>query len=301
MHFNVDYKYKRRIEELSAKYRKFTPVFDANRVTEVYFELGNNEVLISRNTSFNEERSIYRFRQIKKIISFTDGLLIIFKDKKFIFLPVVDNETADDDLVYIAHTFYEQMMYKFSVKERLYTVNYNSASQKKKRLNLSITESPVFMIIISVLAALLGLVVIAASMSYEPVSRDKCIAYTGEYASFEKDEDDTIYLYFKNDEEQWIDYSCYSSELFTEIASFEKGESVKILLHPDNEYVVELKCKGKEILNLDFAQKAMREDAKGMEWLGYFIIAIGAVSLLFGVIRITIENAAKKRIERETA
>ncbi len=299
MQFKVDYNYRSRVEALSQKYKKLTPVFNCNGAIDIGFELGNREVLISEGTGFNEKRYVYRYRQIKKIISFTDGLLVIFKDKKFVFLPVTDNEIADEDLVFIAQVFHEQFKLKFHIKGRLYVINYDSHKQKRKRVNFDFADSPIIVTIISVVALLVGVLIATLPNIYIPVSKEECIVYTGEYESFEKDDDDTFFIYFKNGDEQWIDYSCYSSKLYSEIVALEKGTKLEILLHPDSEYVVELVCDGEEILNLNFAQEAMYEDASYTAWLGYLVIAAGTFLLIYAIIRFANERSGITGIEGE--
>ncbi len=296
MQFNVDYKYKNRVEELTEKYNKLTPLFDTSCVTTVFFELGNREILILRNTGVCDERSIYRYRQIKKLISYTDGLLVIFKDKNFVFLPVTDFEDADDGLVLIAKTLFEKMKFKFSVRGRLYVINYDSENQKRKHLNLTSAHSPVICIIGTVVAVLIAILFSVMPNVYEPVSREECTAVTSNFETFDKDSDDTIYLYFEGeDEEQWIDYSCYSNELYTKISALKKGDKLEMLINPNIDYIVELKHSGEEILNFDISQKAMYEDAKEMGKFGYYIVAVAVVMLVVGIVRIVNEKKQKSK------
>lgn len=298
MRFKADYNYKNRIEEFCNKYKNFTPVFDLNSVIDIGFELGNNEVLITRSNTITEGKDIYRYKQIKKIVCFSDGLLVMFKGNKFIFLPVTDNENTDEDLIYIARVFYENMKGRFHVHSRLYVINYSSDIQKRKRITFRFSDLPIVPTVLSVILILFGLVFSTMPSSYIPVSREKCVVYTGEYESFEKDEDDYMYIYFKNGDEQWVDCSCYSSKLYTKMAALKEGDKLEILLHPDNEYVVELVCDGEEFLNLDFAQKAMYEDIEGMDYFGYVVVLVGVLVLIYGISRFVAERP-KNRYDGE--
>lgn len=290
MQFSVNFNYKNRVEGLCQKYKKITPVFNVNTITNMGFELGNREVLVFHNNGITDGREIYSFKQIKKVVSFTDGLLIIFKDNKFVFLPVTDNEFTDKDLLDIAHFLFLEMKMKFHIHSRLYVINYESNKQKRKRITFEFSHAPIVVAIVSIIIIFIGLFISAMPSSYIPVSREKCIVYTGRYESFEKDEEDYIYIYFKNGDEQWIDCSCYSSKLYTKIAALKEGEKLEILLHPDNEYIVELVSNGEELLNLEFAQKVMCEDVEGMEYMGYVIIIAGVIALIYGISRFVAER-----------
>ena len=74
------------------------------------------------------------------------------------------------------------------------------------------------------------------------------------------------------------------------MAALKEGDKLEILLHPNNEYVVELVCDGEEFLNLDFAQKAMYEDIEGMDYFGYVVVSVGVLLLIYGVSRIVSER-----------
>lgn len=83
-----------------------------------------------------------------------------------------------------------------------------------------------------------------------------------------------IVLFFENGEKEFIRGTCINKELYQALESLKKDTVLQMLINPDNGYVIELKTDEKEILDFDYVQKKLQQDAIGFLCLSVFMLML---------------------------
>ncbi len=293
MKISITNDYRQRLEELSGKLKKYTPLFDFNSALEFTCERKKNSIFITYKTAYMQEEYTSAPKKIKKCKIYSDGCLIIFKDKKFIFLPVTNNEETDGALVAFCEFLHEKVSEtRFKVKERLWLYDPLSEDGRRYHKGFTILDSPIMKMLIAVGVIVIGILLFAQKQDYRIVDKTECIKYTGVYDYYY--EDDYIEIYFQNGDIHYVDTLCAYDDFYEKMDRINKGQNLQLLIHPDNEYVVEIRCGGTEILNFKQSQIDMRDFAIFISVIGVILAIVG-----FGLLLIGFKYYKKERNQKE--
>ncbi len=291
MKFSIDIRYKENVEALAKKkLKKYQCLFDLNTTQRGGFELEEESMRVWYMIDGNVTTHKYDYKELKHCVVRSNGYIIIFKDKKYIFLPVTNNEKENNELLEIGEYFQENhSAIRFIVEQRLCLPSEEN-KKGKRRVNFDKYDSPWGMIAIAVLCALMSIVFITMPNRYQPISRDEAEIYEGVYDSYEIGSKDYVYIHFEDKTELDIHECCASRELLDSLDELEKGEKLYSLINTDLGYIIELKTESTELLNFDDTQAQMLRNAKWFMWLGIVVDAGGVYLLGYGIYQLLRER-----------
>lgn len=93
-------------------------------------------------------------------------------------------------------------------------------------------------------------------------------------------------LYFKDAETLSIASVCVSDELFERLDNLPEGSRVDMLLHPNSDYVIEIKTEEKTIMDYEYATGRMHTESIGFLIFGLCVYAV-SVYFIYQTIRLT--------------
>ena len=123
-----------------------------------------------------------------------------------------------------------------------------------------------------------------SSMLYpnQPITREEATQIIGDFKEAEgyrklKGGYTEVSLFFYDEQRQYISSCCVTDELLEALKKIPIGTEFKILVNPNNDYVVELIAEDVILLDFDYAQKALKNNS-----IGFF--AFGIVMYIFAII-----------------
>ena len=295
MKFSIDVKYKENVTALSKKkLKKYQCIFDLNSTQKGGFELEESFMRVWYMIDGNITTHNYDYKKLKYCIVRSNGYVIIFKDKKYIFLPVTDNKKENNKLLEIGEYFHNNYTaFRFSVTQRL-SLPEDSNKKSKKRVGFDKADSPWIMIGMAIVAALMSIVFITMPRDYKSISREEAVSYEGQYDSYREGSKDYVYITLADETEYTIHQICVYGETLDSLDRLQKGEKLYVLVNPKTEYVVELKTESNEILNFEKSQADMQREAKWFMWLGIAIDIGGVYLLIYGIYQLIKERKEDK-------
>lgn len=81
-------------------------------------------------------------------------------------------------------------------------------------------------------------------------------------------------LFFENGDKEHIRGVCVNNDLKENLETIKKGTKLHILINPNNNYIVELKTDEKEMLDFDYAQKKLWQQAVGNLYFAIFMLLL---------------------------
>lgn len=294
MKFSINRKYTQAMEKATRKAKKFSRLYACDPGAMLEMEWEENTMQFRYSAVGESREAIYTLKDIKRCEVSSGGCLLLFRDKKYVFLPVTDAEENDSELIDFCEMLHEELDgLHFFVIQRL-SVAQDKETGKRMRIGFSKSDSPIGMIVMAVLSALLATVFVTQSADYEILERSQCSAYTGLYASYSADSNDYVDVHLTNKEYYTVHYANASDDFLEKLDALEKGAYLEILENPKAMYVVEILADGQEILNFDTAQTAMLQAETGFVYLG-IALYIGAAYLLgYGIYQLIKEKREEK-------
>lgn len=295
MKFSIDIKYRESIEALSKKkLKKYQCLFDINITQRAGFELEEEFMRIWYMVDGNTTTLKYEYNQLKHCVVFSNGYAIIFKDKKYVFLPVTNNEKSNNELMEIGMWFKnEYSAIRFIVHQRLRLPSDNHKNGKK-RVSFDKSDSPYALITIAILGALASIIFIKMPNDYKPIERENAVVYEGIYESYYTDSKDYIEITFKDEKEYTIHECLRSREVYDKLDTLSEGEKLYVLENPEIGYIIELRTDKEEIINFDTSQAKMLKNAKFFMWMGICVDIAGVFLLAYGIYQLIAERKEDK-------
>lgn len=153
--------------------------------------------------------------------------------------------------------------------------------------SMTLTEA----IVIFVLGVFIG-TVFTFGMQYwnAEVTRDKCNIIEAEFSYYEERRTSKrateIAVYCANGENYYIDGVCINEAVRNDLYMIEDGESIKLLIHPNSNTIVELLTDRGYVLNFEDTILQLGNEAKGFMFLGvfmYFSALIGLYNIVSNI------------------
>ncbi len=284
MKFSIDTKYRENIEALSKKkLKKYQSIFDLNVTQRGGFEFEEDSMRVWYMVDGNTTSVKYEYNQLKHAVVFSNGYAIIFKDKKYIFLPVTNNEKSNNELLEIGIILKnEYSAIRFITHQRLRLPSDNRKNGKK-RVNFDKSDSPYVIITMAVLMAVVSIIFIKMPNDYKIIERENARPYEGIYESYYTDSKDYIELSFKDEMKCDIHECLGSIDLYDKLDSLSSGEKLYVLENPETGFIIELKTDKEEIINFETSQAKMLKNAKFFMWMGIIADIGGVYLLIYGV------------------
>lgn len=144
---------------------------------------------------------------------------------------------------------------------------------------------------LTVLCLVLGTVCLLNHLYWDrPVEKDEAVQMSAVYKFYYYEENykraDEFELYFKDTETLSVAPVCASAALLKRLDDLPEGSRVDMLLHPNSDYIIEIKTEGKTIMDYEYATGRMRTESIGFMIFGFCLYAIGAY-FIYHTIRLT--------------
>ena len=178
--------------------------------------------------------------------------------------------------------------------------NKKKRTTKKKK---SIWDIPIWMCIVFIsFGIVLGSVFIFDCLYFDKmIDCEDAISTTAVYESYEYlyspkgGAVSEVRIYFLDRDALYIDGACYHNEMDEKFSALECGDQVKLLLHPNSEYIWEMSSEYNTVLAFDDAKSRIQFDNI------IFSVVIGGFCLLcasMGTISLCIQCRNHKRIQK---
>ena len=137
-------------------------------------------------------------------------------------------------------------------------------------------------LVMALISIFMGTVFSSTLFLNKPIAREEAIESTCIFEDFKggtrhlKGGYKEITLIFKDGSKQYIDSCCLSYELCEKIENITSGTEIKLLINPNNNYVIELIANDEILLDFDTTQKDLKN-----EGFGFFIL--GLVMYIFAI------------------
>ncbi len=139
-----------------------------------------------------------------------------------------------------------------------------------------------FALVMALISIFMGTVFSSTLYPNQPITREKATQISGDFKEAEgyrklKGGYTELSLFFYDEQRQYISSCCVTDELLEALKKTPVGTEFKILVNPNNDYVVELIAEDVILLDFDYAQKALKNNS-----IGFFIL--GIVMYVFAII-----------------
>ena len=149
-----------------------------------------------------------------------------------------------------------------------------------------------------IITIFLGTVFTSEMVSNKPIARKETIEQIGVFKKFTthgkgKSDIPEISLYLVDGSIRHINHCCVSDEFLKKLENTPKGTEFKLLINPNNNYVVEVVANNKILLDFDKSQKNLEREGVGFLYLGIFLYA----SAVYFIVQVVLDF--KKKIKRK--
>lgn len=295
MNIQIGEKYRNAMFEHSKKLKGYETLFDCDRATGFSYYSNKDYICINyKLDGVSKKISVkYRHKDIKKCKVYSNGCLMIFKDKRFVFLPITEDIDENLKLAELCKVLSKKLGdFRFVYVESL-CMPCEKNTDEIIRLNLSMESSPVLTLIGVIFIVFFATVFVSSKNDFVPAQRVECESYSGIYKDHEVGYNDAVTIYFEDGREIEVNGECCSSEFEENLERIKKGEQLDVLVNPKHQSAVEIISSDRVILDFARAQRSLYDSAKFFWWLGMFCYFV-ALYLIVRTIRMLATNKREK-------
>lgn len=252
-------------------------------------EFGEEGVTLTCTTSKGVAQDSCGYDSVLAVTEMKDGILLRFSHKRLVFLPVTADLQNNQKLMEIMGLLCRKTKYvfkdaalklpgvPFGEKLRYYTAKrgHHTGSGYLKW----------FMVALTVVALFIGTMFVCQPIQNQKVSRQeaeeltaqlKYVAHTSNrYGSINE-----IVLYFHDADSRYVRSCCLGNGLTEKLENLPAGTNMHLLIHPQSGNVIQIEANGKTLLESDYAQKKLLEEAWGFFGLGLFMYLSAGVMIV---------------------
>lgn len=232
---------------------------------EIYLQYWIKEKMIEKKIPFIH---------ILRCVEFGDGILLELTKKKYLFLPVLENEEHDEKLQKVLLYIRKNSYRKFEREQRLDSKSVSNAKKNMFRLiqiyrgkNILNVWERNALILLTIVCFYFGSILVSSALSDRVVERSEAIYVEGTYRKYEIGHYSGRYRgrsFVNITLESGRKEEVFTSKYFVDslrkmLNNINSGADVKLLVHPKNLNIIELVVEGKEILNFDKVQEHIRK------------------------------------------
>lgn len=273
--------------------------FDPDTVKgkEISVKIGPETISIAYSTKKTAVQDSCVYAEVTALIETKEGIFLRIVQKGFLFLPVSDNGTDNENLMKILTYLSSRCQYvhKYAnltlanvapLQALLFRLRKNQGV--KSHINISM----LFAIPLLVISLFVGTIFCNILFQRPEINREEAISLTASYVECDpgmrrRSKIRFIDLKFSNSSEQTIDGCCCSELLLTELEALPAGTEMRLLIHPVSNDVLEITVEGKTLLDFSAALGKLRTEATLFFLLGLLIYSGGIAAV--------VEAAQKKR------
>lgn len=295
MKYFVDSNYREKLSSCQKKLSRYEPLFPAD-TQEYSVALKDKTFKIRYKSNTQSKAQEYDKKQVRRFDIFSVGCAIIFKDKKYVFIPVTENDEKNEFLI------------DFSIEARRILGELKIGATQRLALpdgeggryhvGTDHFDAPWFILIVVLLSALMGYVFFCGGDDYKNVTRKDCTEYTGTVVSISGEEwyedNDYCEIEFEDGEIYTIDGTVISEDVQNAIKTVKADDTVTVLFYEDESSVMEVTKGEKVILPFEWAYKQYNTDAQFFFWTGIVIWAVDLFLFAYGISGIIREKKEKE-------
>lgn len=154
----IDKEYERSLKKIVNRTKKYDSLFDYSIGATLGCDPDDNQVRIWYSTAYETKQETYSLKDIKRCEVHANGCLLLFRDRKFVFLPVTNDEDNDVALLEMCEFLESELdgLHFFVIARLSFLVDEKTG--KRVRIGFSLSDSPTYIIIMSILAVALATV-----------------------------------------------------------------------------------------------------------------------------------------------
>ncbi len=281
---------KARDSEDLRKCRLWTDVLGASEQAEV--EIKDDCIVLRCNTSKGVVQDSCTYDGVLAVTEMREGILLRISHKRLLWLPVSGDGQENRLLVdavmqlsthckYLFRTghlrlkgigFAKRIAFRFRPRKGYYTGEKGVAIAK---------------IVFICLVLFAGAEFVTQPFEHRKIERQEAIALIAEFDSahsvYIKHSTQYMNLQFRDAEEQTVEGCCLGYNLEEELKQLPSGTQMQLLIHPDSGSVLQIVAEEELLLEFDYAQKQLWNEAVAFLLLGLFMLA-GGVGLAVAMI-----------------
>lgn len=291
MNYRIDTLYREKLSEYEKSTSRCECILPKD-CTEYSVRFENKTFTVKYKSLSGNGTAVYKKGDLLCYEVRRHGLILIFKNKKFVFIPVTNDEDQNDFLMGFCRVL--NGTYRLSrerVGERLAIPDGEGSTML---VGIDPFHNPFALIGVALLAAFLGFVFFIGGDDYDGVTREDCTVIKGVLAEYESSFDgDDHKIRFEDDSIYWLERCTVSAKVEDGLKSLSEGDSVLLLWHAETESVMGIENEGREILTFDWAYRQLYRDARAFYWMGIGVWCLGGLLLCYGIYNIKKEREEK--------
>lgn len=206
-----------------------------------------------------------------------DGILMRLSHKRLLFLPATDDGAHNELVMHAMLLLSTHCRYLFRAgRLRLPGVSFADKLRYHTRPRQGHDTSDHFikgaMVALLCASLLVGTVFTTQPIRNRKIEREEALVVSGTFAQAHPVSNKGVLKYidleFADAEEQTIDGCCVGQGLEDKLAQFPSGTKLRLLVHPQSQYVLQMEADGVILLEFDDAQEYLWREAIGFMWIG---------------------------------
>lgn len=277
LRFIVDENYAERVKQFSehSEFSSFRYEFDVTNAKSkaVTVTFRKNRFFLNCDLKTGTLEREREYNHILNCLEFSDGILLLLTKSRFLFIPLMNDTEYCKNLYEILCLLGKESEREFRMIEPLQSCGIYTPAKVKWRCRQfwgkNMFHLNFFNILIIIVSLFLGTMFFIDTFNYRTVEKSEAISvdftfevyeinYTFGKRYFRSLRRNKCTLYSTDNQEVKIYTHCLNGEVIEKLNTFEKGDKLEILLHPYNNYIIELIHNGKEVINFDDSQKRIQ-------------------------------------------
>ena len=295
MKYLIDSSYKANLSAYEKKLSKYENLLPDGTV-DFSVKLENKVFKIWWKSTTQTKSCEYAKNGVKQFNVFSKGCLIVFKDKKYIFIPVTENDDKNEFLIDFCREARKAVgEHRVGAAQRLALPDGEGG---RYHVGFDSFDSPVFIVVVALLAAVMGFVFFIGGDDYKNVTREDCIEYTGVVTNITGEawyeEHDYCDIEFEDGELYTVDGTVISDDVKKALKTIDVGDTVTLLFYEEEASVMEITSDSREILPFEWAYEVLNREATAFYWMGIAVWAADIFLFGYGICGIIREKKEKE-------
>ena len=252
-------------------------------------EFGEEGVTLTCTTSKGVSQDSCGYDSVLAVTEMKDGILLRFSHKRLVFLPVTADPQNNQKLMEIMGLLCRKTKYVF--KDAALKLPGVPFGEKLRYYTAKRGNSTGMGFVKWLLVALIAFsLIIGTHFACQPIQNQKIAYQEAETVTAILDRTSTargrfgsinyLTLHFSNADLEDVRACCLGNGLTEKLENLPAGTNMHLLIHPQSGNVIQIEANGKTLLESDYAQKKLLEEAWGFFGLGLFMYLSAGVMIV---------------------
>lgn len=251
---------------------------------KIEVELNDICIILKCNTRNGLRQDSCTYDGVLAVTEMKDGILLRLSHKRLLWLPV--SEDAQDNKVLMdavkllgkcCKYYFRDARIKLSGVGIVKKMVFHTRPKQGDYIGSVLTKGPLIAMICVVL--FVGTVFVGQLFQNRKVDQQEAVELSAVYESADvhkrRFRTQYIDLQFQDDDEQTVDGCCLGYGLQEKLKSLPSGTEMQLLIHPQSGKVLQIQVTDETLLDFDFAQDCLWNEAIGFAGLGVLMYAVG--------------------------